>query len=164
MCTLTWIPQQKNYIVTSNRDEKMKRSHLSNMVVDDNDFAVILNGGKTSTKSRKDIVDNALNTPITDYTGYGAFTLITYENGKLLETKWDGHTKYFRNVNKEVADIWSSSTLYTEDQQRDRFLELLMWMDSKTKEDIFEYHQTVLKYKGDKEGIETLSTKQITVL
>lgn len=43
------------------------------------------------------------------------FTLILFENHKLLELRWDGMNKHRKELNTENNYIWSSATLYSKD-------------------------------------------------
>ncbi|MEM9648433.1 MAG: NRDE family protein [Bacteroidota bacterium] len=40
------------------------------------------------------------------------FTLVLFENGKLLEFRWDGEAKHVKPLNPKQDYIWSSVTLY----------------------------------------------------
>lgn len=40
------------------------------------------------------------------------FTLVLYENKKLIEMRWDGDSRHIKDMDVNSSHIWSSSTLY----------------------------------------------------
>ncbi|MEK6155378.1 NRDE family protein [Flavobacteriaceae bacterium 3-367] len=48
------------------------------------------------------------------------FTIILFVNRELLEFRWDGHRKYFKELDSAQAYIWSSATLYDAVVRRQR--------------------------------------------
>ncbi len=46
------------------------------------------------------------------FTGIEPFTFIVWEDGRLGELRWDGHTVHHRSLAIQQAHIWSSATLY----------------------------------------------------
>jgi Transport and Golgi organisation 2 len=48
-----------------------------------------------------------------DLTGIEPFTMVIAEGGRLEELRWDGHRKYFIQLDAAIPHIHSSATLYT---------------------------------------------------
>ena len=72
------------------------------------------------------------------------FTLVIWEDDNLFECRWDGSKKYAKHLNKSVAHIWSSATLYNDDITATRKKWFEEWLDSKTtfaQKDILHFHQ-----------------------
>ncbi len=46
------------------------------------------------------------------------FTLIMIYDSKLWECRWDGEKKYYKLIDETTAHIWSSATLYNNEQQQ----------------------------------------------
>ena len=56
------------------------------------------------------------------------FTIIFFQNEKLSELRWDGHQKYFQQLDNHSDYIWSSVTLYSDktiSKKKDAFLKVL---------------------------------------
>lgn len=77
------------------------------------------------------------------------FTLILFENQKLIEFRWDGNIKYSKNLSTSKCHIWSSATLYTKGAVSKRELWLKSWLNSynPTPNNLFKFHN----YGGDEE-------------
>jgi uncharacterized protein with NRDE domain len=106
------------------------------------------------------------------------FTMVTIDqvhdqNRSLSEFVWDGTRKHFRTLDKNTAYIWSSATLYSEENRNERKL----WFDAfiaKSGDDvipekIFDFHtgkhtddrtlNLMMKREG---GLRTVSVTQVT--
>lgn len=55
-----------------------------------------------------------------DLQGIEPFTIVLFVNRELLEFRWDGHKKYFKELDSRQAYIWSSATLYDAAVRRQR--------------------------------------------
>ncbi len=47
--------------------------------------------------------------------GVEPFTLVLFQQGELMELRWDGNSKHIKPLNTAQNYIWSSATLYDED-------------------------------------------------
>jgi hypothetical protein len=182
MCTVTFVPVNDRYFITSNRDEKMMRKPaippqcypIKNTILlypkdadaggawiamnDKGNAAVLLNGAFIKhvsihpyQRSRGlvllDIISAAL--PIKyffrlDLAAVEPFTLIILEQDSLYECRWDGSSKYGRQLPKHRSHIWSSVTLYTDEIIRKREQWFARWLNNHlhpTLEDIRRFHQ-----------------------
>lgn len=156
MCTVSYIPISKGFILSSNRDESPARAinHLDKEKINGQDviFPKDTKGGSWLFLSERGQVICVLNgafikhshTPPykksrgliaksyftysspkdffqnIDLSGIEPFTLIVVDAGRLYEFRWDESTKYIQRLNPEEAHIWSSSTLYTPEMQKQR--------------------------------------------
>lgn len=119
--------------------------------------AVLLNGAfekHTSlcnyAKSRGlillDVISNA--TPVCHFEKLNLimiepFTLILFEQDKLVELRWDGKKKYKTELNCNKNYIWSSSTLYGKVAVKERerlFAEFLSGSNQITENSIIDFH------------------------
>jgi uncharacterized protein with NRDE domain len=154
MCTVTYVPQNDGFILTSNRDEKKYRPTISPKVYIENAIKliypkdvkaggtwiaankngaciVLLNGAfenhqkkQSYRKSRGSILLEVIEAenPV-DYfydlnlNNIEPFTLIVIQKNQLVELKWDESTKYaiFHSISE--THIWSSATLYNQEQR-----------------------------------------------
>jgi uncharacterized protein with NRDE domain len=158
MCTVTYIPTNEGFILTSNRDEKVHRptikpafyEHPSGKILYPKDViaggtwiatnsrrtACLLNGAfekhtKQSiySKSRGQVLlesfdyDNLAffveNCNLLDVEPFTLLLIDTKNHFSFVELVWDGTKKHISEVNQYTQKIWSSATLYS---QEDRIL------------------------------------------
>jgi len=72
------------------------------------------------------------------------FTIVLYENGNLFELRWDGISKFRKDLDAGQNYIWSSTTLYPK-QIRDRrekwFSDFLKQNPDPGADDLFRFHR-----------------------
>lgn len=71
------------------------------------------------------MVHSFLSTPLCNT---APFTLIIVSNLSLFECRWDGMSKFYKLLNSNKAYIWSSVTLYNNNQQNLRSLWFENWL------------------------------------
>ena len=158
MCTVSYIPLQNGYILTSNRDENPLRGtktpqkqQLGNgetilAPIDKrkrgtwiatntrNKTACLLNGAYKKhehvppyKRSRGHYVIEAFTYDTfskfaeeADLYNIEPFTLVFIEDGKLQLLVWDGNEKHYSVLNEKQPHIWSSSTLYSKEEHREK--------------------------------------------
>ncbi len=211
MCTVTLIPTQKSFILTSNRDEAIARKTLpldcyqlkntrmlfpKDQVAGGTWIAVnerqqmlcLLNGGyKDHVKmnhyrhSRGVVVTDILterNLKVAmekyDCKNLEPFTLVGVDwSNKLAfyEMVWDGTKKHLRKLDASIPNIWSSSTLYTDQmkQMRKDWFADYQLNNTITKDSIIDFHKTggignefydLLIKRGD---LQTRSITQVSI-
>jgi hypothetical protein len=72
------------------------------------------------------------------------FTVVMLQQGRLLECRWDGIKKHYRQLNEKQPYIWSSATLYPDDvisKRKQWFSQWLALHPQPSQEDIFSFHQ-----------------------
>lgn len=72
------------------------------------------------------------------------FTLVIWCDGKLYESRWDGHNKFLIEKDSTVSHIWSSATLYDRETVCKREEWFAAWLcENKlpVPDDIFHFHQ-----------------------
>lgn len=72
------------------------------------------------------------------------FTLLIYEQGRLIELLWDGSAKFIQELPVDQPQIWSSVTLYPAEVRqwrRDFFEQWLLDRESFDRESIMAFHQ-----------------------
>lgn len=154
MCTVSYVPLKKGYVLTSNRDEDPARQtklpdkmKLKNSTViyspidvlkggtwiaadDEGRTACLLNGAFTKhkrnvsyRKSRGQFVLDAFEA--TDFNSYvqsvfleniEPFTLLLIEPNEIQKLVWDGIKKHSSHLPTDMPHLWSSSTLYTDEE------------------------------------------------
>lgn len=70
------------------------------------------------------------------------FTLVIFQEKQLAEFRWDGTEKYFKILDINRPNIWSSATLYdakAQEKRRDIFKEFLQ-IEPISEEDILDFH------------------------
>jgi Transport and Golgi organisation 2 len=80
----------------------------------------------------------------TDLNGIAPFTLIMVENKLLYECRWDGALKYMKPLDNLLPHIWSSATLYNEEQtdlRRKWFSKFLQNNSNIQQQDIISFHK-----------------------
>ncbi len=141
----------------------------------------LLNGGFQShvkqlsyEKSRGQILLDSLN--FDNVTGYFSevelhrvepFTLVSIdfesENGnRLTESVWDGQRIHIQQLDPDVPAIWSSATLYADNERMLRREAFQEWHSNKTiinRDDIVKFHR-IMCYTGKK--VDTLGTVSVT--
>jgi Uncharacterized conserved protein len=60
-----------------------------------------------------DAEDGSAHCQTTDLTNTEPFTIVFFQNKRLYELRWDGHQKYFQQLDNHSNYIWSSVTLYS---------------------------------------------------
>ncbi len=163
MCTVTYIPSSNDYdfILTSNRDEKVQRPTFRPEIYtirgtrvcfpkdalaggswiaanEKGRLCCLLNGAYIShekqsfhTHSRGRVLTDLVASPLDvmvhfsqqDLSKTEPFTIITVEiNGKKIlrftEFIWDGSKKYLKELDKGQPHVWSSVTLYSDENRR----------------------------------------------
>lgn len=81
---------------------------------------------------------------------------------RLTESVWDGQRTHIRQLDPEVPAIWSSATLYAENERMLRRSAFEEWQSNKTiinRDDILNFHR-VMCYAGDK--VDMLGTVSVT--
>lgn len=181
MCTVSFVPLQEGFVLTSNRDEKIYRPTVSPKVYSENDvkllypkderaggtwivakedgtIIVLLNGAFVNhekklnySKSRGIILMEVISdkNPIQYFSEMNLdnvepFTLIIFQNNILTEVKWDENQKYFITKSIRENHIWSSSTLYNQEQRALRkqwFEDFQLKANPLTPEKIFSFHK-----------------------
>ena len=99
------------------------------------------------------------------------FTLIIYQDQKLVETRWDGTLKHIKELDSRKNYIWSSSTLYPKewiDKREEWFQEFIQKYLTLTPEDMIYFHtQTEIENQEfgliirRANGMQTFSVTQI---
>ncbi len=72
------------------------------------------------------------------------FTMISYDNGELVEIRWDGQGKHWKSLDTKAQYIWSSSTLYPSAMQEKRQAWFDTWRNMQTNFDkniILDFHR-----------------------
>lgn len=213
MCTVTYIPIQKGFILTSSRDEKLHRPTLKPKAYNHNEtilvypkdeiangtwisasnknrVACLLNGAFENhekntyySKSRgqvlidcfrfnsfKDALEHLDLKDIEPFT----LLLIDYNNEILFyELKWDGEIKHIQLISNHFPHIWSSATLYTQEDRQLRKNWFDKWLKMHntsidlnilnfhtTKHSIIESNDIIMKRKND---LQTISISQISI-
>lgn len=181
MCTVSFVPLQEGFVLTSNRDEKIYRPTVSPKVYSENDvkllypkderaggtwivakedgtIIVLLNGAFVNhekklnySKSRGIILMEVISdkNPIQYFSEMNLdnvepFTLIIFQNNILTEVKWDENQKYFITKSIRENHIWSSSTLYNQEQKTLReqwFEDFQLKTNPLTSEKILSFHK-----------------------
>lgn len=80
-----------------------------------------------------------------DLNGIEPFTLIVAHEIELYELRWDGTTRYFKQLDTGKSHIWSSSTLYNNEIKKlreDWFCNWLSEHDTLKADDILDFHLT----------------------
>jgi hypothetical protein len=127
-------------------------------VHENGNFVVLLNGGwvchQTKPPYRKsrglillDLIDSEM--PFHSFLAVclhniEPFTAIIRDDCQIFECRWDGNEKYYRQLENDHPNIWSSVTLYNDDiidRRRDRFMEWLQKNPFPSLEDILVFHQ-----------------------
>jgi hypothetical protein len=98
------------------------------------------------------------------------FTIICFENSKLVQFQWDASQKYFLEKDSSQPHIWSSATLYSPEirnKRRDWFTEFLAKKEQASPEDILHFHLFTEKENKDfglqinrNEELKTMSVTQ----
>lgn len=203
MCTVSYIPLQEGYLLTSNRDENPLRptllpqkQRLSNgetivAPVDKQKFgtwiatntrnktACLLNGAYKKHKrnlpykrSRGHYVVEAFMhgtfsgfVEKVDLTGIEPFTLLFIEDRTLQVMVWDGKEKHYKVLDNKVPQIWSSSTLYTEEEHREKeaFFRNVLTEKKTDETQVLQMHglQEKTPFILDKPHVKTVSIAQI---
>ena len=65
------------------------------------------------------------------FEGMEPFTFIIFDQGVLLELRWDGNTVYEKTCSTSTLHLWSSATLYPTTWQKKRYWLLKNWTQSK---------------------------------
>lgn len=79
-----------------------------------------------------------------DLTDIEPFTIVLFENNKLLQLQWNEIEKSIEEKDKNKSHIWSSSTLYSKEIREQRKTWFYNFMQNKSNlsaEDIFHFHQ-----------------------
>lgn len=204
MCTVSYIPLEDGYIVTSNRDEDPLRNtmppqqqRLSNgetvMAPIDtqnrgtwiatntkNKTACLLNGGFKKHQRVLPYKRSRGHYVIEAFTYYAfpgfvekveleniePFTLIFVEDGALRKLVWDGKEKHYSTPDEKKPQLWSSSTLYTEEEHREKevfFKNRLQEIEDIDKNHILEMHGLEKKtpFILEKPHVKTVSIVQV---
>ena len=211
MCTVTYIPQPNSgYILTSNRDESVKRAkaltpeltQLNDVNVlfpkdtskggtwigttDRNRTLCLLNGAFIKhevshdyVKSRGLVVldffkasDSEMFAKSYSLKGIEPFTLVIIDGGEvlsLLELKWDGKEKHISKLNPKDCHIWSSATLYNQEQANYKANVFKSFIKTTPNaNDILNFHENgienhtdLMRYINLDSPIETISITQI---
>lgn len=180
MCTVTYIPQNDGFILTSNRDEKTYRSTIPPKIytekatrllypkdkkaggtwivaTENGTCIVLLNGAfenhqkkQSYRKSRGAILLEVIEAenPIdyfneTNLLDIEPFTLIIVQNNQLTEAKWDECNKHIIEHSTLETHIWSSATLYNQEQRSLRqlwFEEFIRKNNTLNEEKIHNFH------------------------
>ena len=158
MCTVSFISNQGNYYITSNRDEHVsrpsafepKQEEVNNMRIlfpkdpkaggtwfainELGHVGVLLNGAFKKHKSQgnyrksrglvlldiisKESPESYLNE--IDLEGIEPFTVVLFQEGRLMEMRWDENKSHQKRLSTSENYIWSSATLYDEEVIRHR--------------------------------------------
>jgi hypothetical protein len=212
MCTVTYIPINNGFVLTSSRDEKTHRQTLKPqfyagdlkvklvypkdevsggtwIAMDtENKYACLLNGGFTNhikkenySKSRGNVLldffkYNTISEFVqkVDLNDVEPFTLLLIQNINAFEFKqfvWDGFEKYVSDVDTNRLTIWSSATLYSEEDRALRtkwFEDWILKYRSFDDVEIMKFHSGKHSDHSDKnilmkraDALETVSISQI---
>ncbi len=183
MCTVSYIPTNKGYVLTSNRDEHFSRPHaeLPNKkqyqeegiwypkdgraggswiaLKQDGTTAVLLNGAFEKhikeaiyrqsrgliflSITKQDDLLHGFSSENLD--GIEPFTLIVKTAKGLFECNWDGKNKHLQEKDRFHAHIWSSCTLYNQEQRLKREAFFSNWLinnNTPSATQIVEMHQS----------------------
>lgn len=98
------------------------------------------------------------------------FTIVCFENSKLVQLQWDASQKYFLEKDSSQPHIWSSVTLYSPEIRNKRrvwFTEFLTKKEQTSPEDILHFHLFTEKENKDfglqinrNEELKTISVTQ----
>ncbi len=181
MCTVTFLPLgDRDFILTSNRDEQASRSpqRISRDTINGVEMvfprdsqaggswiavsakgwlACLLNGAFEKHAHQPPyrlsrgilLLESFDNSDPEQYfthyrlDGIEPFTLLLIREGKIWECRWDGTTRYFRELSFSEPHIWSSATLYTppvREKRKGWFRQWLMEHSVFTPESIYQLH------------------------
>jgi hypothetical protein len=215
MCTVSFLPEPKGFILTSNRDERSYRATIAPMKYQFDESVIcypkdemaggswiamnnkgrvvcLLNGAfiphtkeAHHTLSRGKVLLLAAQSPVdpdilfttTSLINSEPFTLLTIDQKKCRilsfnELVWDGSDKHTRQLDHRQSYIWSSVTLYSESDRKERkswfsqFLKLKKFHP--TALELIDFHTT--KHSADQsvnlvmerdENLKTVSITQI---
>ncbi len=79
-----------------------------------------------------------------DFIGIEPFTMIVYDNMKMMEFRWDGSRKHDRQVDASLPHIWSSASLYPKpvrDKREGWFREWLKGRKDFRQDEILKFHR-----------------------
>ena len=79
-----------------------------------------------------------------DFVNIEPFTMIIFDDGTLLEFRWDGEKKYVKNLDTSDKHIWSSCTLYPDEWVAKRKVWFREWaskIEQPTREDVLDFHK-----------------------
>jgi hypothetical protein len=128
-------------------------------VSDANQLVCILNGGRVKHRHEPpyrlsrgimalDFFDHQDITAFTadyDFTGIEPFTMVIYDNQRLVTLYWDELTLEVQELDATVRQLWSSSTLYPPALQSKRkrwFYDWAMLNNNPSRADLFTFHRT----------------------
>lgn len=170
MCTVTYLPTCKGFILTHNRDEAPSRS-LFNIeeqpsalgtslffprdaraggtwiaATGDARCACLLNGAFEKhqhrppyRRSRGLMLLDFFNLPDPDYffenyelEGIEPFTFLFFQAGAVIEFRWDGGARYYKQLPADQAHFWCSATLYPGEMQGRREQVFRDWLSART--------------------------------
>ncbi len=78
-----------------------------------------------------------------DFEGIEPFTLVSWENGRLYELRWDEKQLYPQELDPQKYYIWSSATLYSPEIQKMRQSWFEEWIGNRRKnfpQGVFQFH------------------------
>ncbi len=99
--------------------------------------------------------------------GIEPFSLVVFSNGLLYECRWDGIRLFEKQLNTQGVYCWNSSTLYSEQMEKDNNKELQALMSNNiTQDDILKFHkekkyELQLPVNSKTNNIKTISISQI---
>jgi hypothetical protein len=142
MCTVSYIPIKNGYILTSNRDEDPSRSTISpqkQRLSNGETILAPIDGQQRGTWIATNTRNKTASLPYkrsrghyvietfmyhafssfvekVDLDNIEPFTLIFIEDAEPQVLIWDGNEKHYTALDKNIPKLWSSSTLYTEEE------------------------------------------------
>ena len=92
------------------------------------------------------------------------FTIVLFESGNLFELRWDGLSKFHKDLNPKQNYIWSSTTLYPKeirDRREKWFADFLARNPNPDADDMLDFHRYT--HKGDHENGLVIDRKGIAL-
>ena len=212
MCTLTFVPKNSGFILTSSRDELFSRATISPrkyeifdqtlifpkdeeiggswLVMGEHLLICLLNGSEKEPvlkeqyeQSRGNLVLQRFRHKSTNsflenesFEEFPPFTMVIFDFNNDLgieEISWNGRKKSLEQFNKNVPKIWSSATLYNDEQRTERknwFEDFLKNESNLSQEHLLDFHQKKHTENSSKNilmkrenGKQTTSISQIIV-
>jgi uncharacterized protein with NRDE domain len=210
MCTVSYVPLQKGFVLTSNRDEHVHRAKAllpkkypingeavgypldpkgkGSWIVSSRNYTLsLLNGGleahvpaRRYKKSRGLVlldffeyghIDQFINHY--NFSGLEPFTLLILRHNALKINKlvWDGRQLYVKKINPKIAQILSSTQLYSPEIIKKReqgFDAYLGQLSERSPEAILELHESGIDLDSENNfvmkrpnGVQTVSITQV---
>tara|TARA_B100000767_G_scaffold275659_1_gene314104 strand:- start:12030 stop:12758 length:729 start_codon:yes stop_codon:yes gene_type:complete len=86
-----------------------------------------------------------------EFEGMEPFTFIIFDQGILVELRWDELKLHIKELSNSEIHLWSSSTLYPASWQIDRQEQLIKWLSQgvRSQEEVMDFHKVEFPFKRD---------------